>query len=198
MVFDLKDYKAVKAMIKDIGKEENILWQSRINPPNINYSLSTDVNVFIKVAFGLLVFSLLLSLWVIHLNVVFFLMLLLLLGYKGILFFTNVRFKKEKKKFFQYTEYLITEQRILFILYQNNKLYLYFIPFANIKQVEVSLINQEHGSLNFTTYHPVSFQRHFDTIFTTIGTPVASPTSNIRFAFIKYPQKTALIIQSYL
>lgn len=198
MVFDLKDYKLAKAMIKDIGKEENILWQHAIKSPNRNYSVTTAINPLINIAFLLLLFSLLLSLFVIHINAVFISIVLLFGAYKGVESFINFRFKKEKKKFFQYSQYLITEQRILFLLYQNNKLYLYFIPFTNIKDVEVSLDEKEVGLLSFTTYHPVSFTSHFNAIFTKMGDPFTESTQKIRFEFIKFPQKTAMIVKSYL
>lgn len=157
MKFKLEDQSLVKDYIQTIKTVEKVHWQGKMNrPPKHleNYNPGCVPEFLLLCLFWIFVFN------ISHGDTFIMLCSFSIPGYA---YFYHIYQRSKERKLDlakENTQYIITNERVIFILYQKETIHIHSIPYRNIQKVYSSKANDTTANIYLIPNFPVDFQTY--------------------------------------
>lgn len=157
MKFKLEDALLIEDYVKTIKTVEKVLWQGKMNrPPRHleNYNPGCVPEFLLLCLFLFFVFNI---------SYGDTLVMLFSLSIPGYVYFNQIYQHAQIRKLdlaIEHTQYIITNERIVFILYQKENIHIHSVPYSNIQKVYSSRSNDNKANIYLITNNAVDFQTY--------------------------------------
>lgn len=187
MKFKFKDAALIHDYLSTIKTVETVLWEGKMGKP-LKYLENYNSGCLFEILFSFFFFVLIYNVSNDdNFDLLFLFSIPCLIGL--IKYHQTIKIKKldlAKK----HTQYIITNKRVIFILYKDNQIHIESIPFSNIEKVHSSKQSDDTANIYLSTIQPVSFQ--------TFKYWSQKPHQQLVMVQVEASEKALSIIQSHL